>query len=49
MLFLKEGILPEGKAEANKVKRLLDFGFLRTKSCTSALFLGREVTPRRVT
>ena len=41
VLFLKEDILPEEKSEADKVRRrLLGFGYPRTKSCTSAFFLG---------
>ena len=42
VLFLKEDILPEEKLEADKVRRNAHcFGCLRTKSCISALFLGR--------
>ena len=41
ILFLKDDILLKEKGEANKYEeRLFDFGYPRTKSYTSALFLG---------
>ena len=42
VLFLKEDILPKSKSEVERwEERLLGFGYLRTKSCISTLFLGR--------
>ena len=41
VLLLKDDILPEEKGRLTKCEeRLCDFGCLRTKSYTSALFLG---------